>query len=123
MKHPIFIACVAAAMLCASTVAARAMTLNGMTIDGQSYPVTLYSSAYGIQDGRVVFLGDRARVYLSNGMFFMLRTQGDDIGDSNFISAKGLDGQAYRLQLKGSLSPFGPTDGGLGALAPHPGPH
>jgi hypothetical protein len=120
MRHAIFIFCVAAAMVASSAVAADAITLYGRSLDGQSYGVTLYSNSYGIQEGRVVFLGDRARVYLSNGMFVTLRVQGDEIGDPNFISATGLDGQAYRIQLKGAY--FGPTAGDVGGLRPHPGP-
>jgi hypothetical protein len=125
MRHPIFIAGIAATLLAASAVAADAITLNGKSLDGQPYGVTLYSSA-GIQDGRIIFLGERGRVYLSNGMFLTVRLQGDEIGDPNFISATGLDGQTYRLQLKGSLTPFGPTagdTGDVGGLRPHPGPH
>jgi hypothetical protein len=126
MKHPIVIACIASVILAASATAAGAITLNGRSLDGEQYGVTLYSSLYGIQEGRVVFLGDHGRVYLSNGMFFTVRLQGDEIGDPNFISATGLDGQAYRLQLKGSLTPFGPSAGDagdVGAVRPHPGPH
>ena len=100
-------------------MAADALTLNGKSLDGQSYGVTLYSSIGGIQDGRVIFIGDRARVYLSNGMFVMLRLQNDEIGDPNFITATGFDGQKYRIQLKGSLPGLGPTGGmGFGGTRP-----
>jgi hypothetical protein len=123
MRHPIFIFCVAAAMVAAFAIAADALTLDGKSLDGQSYGATLYSSS-GMEDARVIFLGDRARVYLPSGMFLTLRLQSEDIGDPNFISARGFDGQTYRIQLKGSVAGFGPTgDAGLGELRPHPGPH
>lgn len=124
MRHPIFIISVAAAMVVATAVAADAISLYGNDLDGKSYGVTLYSSVGGIQEGRVIFLGDRARVYLANGMFVTLRLADQDIGDPNFISATGLDGQQYRMQLKGTLTPLGPAAGDeLGGVRPHPGPH
>jgi hypothetical protein len=125
MRHPIFIFCVAAAMVATSAVAADAISLNGNDLDGKSYGVTLYSSVGGIQEGRVIFLGDRARVYLANGMFVTLRLADQDIGDPNFISATSLDGVQYRMQLKGTLTPLGPAagDAGTPGVRPHPGPH
>jgi len=121
VKHPIFISCVVAAMLVGTAVAADAVTLYGKTLDGQSYGATVYGPL-GMQDGRVVFMGDHARVYLSNGMFVTLRlAEGGDIRDPNFISASGLDGQTYRLQLKGSVSGFGSIDDVVGPRYPGPG--
>lgn len=123
MRHPLFISCIVATIVALSAAAADAITLYGNDLDGKMYGVTLYSSAGGIQEGRVIFLGGRARVYLANGMFVTLRLADQDIGDPNFISATGLDGQQYRMQLKGTLTPLGPAAGdALGPARPHPGP-
>jgi len=121
MKHSLLIACLATALFAASASAAGAVTVNGLTIDGQSYGMMLYGGKIGMQEGRVVFLGDRARVYLANGMFYSLRLSNDEIGDPNFIYATAPDGQTYRLQLRGSLPGYAPNQD-LGPIRPHPGP-
>ena len=120
MKHSLLVASIAITLF-ASASAAGAATINGLTIDGQAYGVMVYGQQLGMQEGRVLFLGDRARVYLASGQFVTLRLSGEEIGDPNFIWAKGSDGQTYRLQLKNSLPGYAPM-GDVGVPRPHPGP-
>jgi len=120
MKRSLLVACLATVLFTATTSAAGAVSVNGLTIDGQSYSMMLYGGQIGMQEGRVIFMGDRARVYLANGTFYSLRLTNNDIGDPNFIYATAPDGQTYRLQLKGSLPGYGPMQD-VGPIRPHPG--
>jgi hypothetical protein len=120
MKHSLLVACLATALFAATASAAGAVTVNGLTIDGQSYGMMLYGGQVGMQEGRVVFVGDRARVYLANGMFYSLRLSNNEIGDPNFIYATAPDGQTYRLQLRGSLPGYSPIQDS--PIRPRPGP-